>query len=160
MREAVRSVEINLPVFDVKTQIEQSDETLRTERLFARLLSFFGALALSLAGIGLYGVLAYAVAQRRQEIGVRVALGAQTRDVLRLIIGQGMSLALLGVTLGLGGAFGLTRLMQTMLYGVSPTDLLTFAIIAVVLLLAALLACWIPALRATKIDPLIALRCE
>src|SRR5262249_3614353 len=133
VREAVRSVEANLPVVDVKTQIEQSDETLRAERLFARLLSLFGALALLLAGCGLYGLLAYAVAQRTQEIGVRVALGAQTRDVLRLIIGQGMSLAALGVTLGLGGAFGLTRLMQTMLYGISPTDLLTFAVIAAVL---------------------------
>jgi len=115
---------------------------------------------LSLAGIGLYGVLAYAVAQRRQEIGVRVALGAQTRDVLRLIIGQGMSLALLGVTLGLGAAFGLTRLMRAMLYGVSPADPLTFAIIATVLLLAASLACWIPARRATRVDPLVALRHE
>jgi predicted permease len=160
VREAVRSVEANLPVVDVKTQIEQSDETLRTERLFARLFGFFGVLALLLAGIGLYGLLAYAVAQRMQEIGIRVALGAQTRDVLRLIIGQGILLAALGVTLGLGGAFGLTRLMQTMLYGVSPTDLLTFAVIAVVLLLVALLACWIPARRATKVDPLIALRCE
>jgi len=115
---------------------------------------------LSLAGIGLYGVLAYAVAQRRQEIGVRVALGAQTRDVLRLIIGQGMPLALLGVTLGLGAAFGLTRLMRAMLYGVSPADPLTFAIIVTVLLLAASLACWIPARRATRVDPLVALRHE
>ncbi len=160
VREAVRSVESNLPVFDLKTQIEQSDETMRAERLFARLLSFFGALALSLAGIGLYGVLAYAVAQRTQEIGIRVALGAQTRDVLRLIIRQGMSLALLGVALGLGVAFGLTRLMQKMLYGVSPTDPPTFAVIAVVLLLAALLACWVPARRAMKVDPMTALRQE
>jgi len=160
VREAVRNVESNLPVSNIKTQIEQSDETLRAERLFARLLGFFGALAILLAGIGLYGVLAYAVAQRTQEIGVRVALGAQTGDVLRLVISQGMFLALLGVIAGLGGAFGLTRLMQTLLYGVSPTDPLTFALIAVLLLLVALLACWIPARRATKVDPLVALRAE
>ena len=160
VREAVRNVESNLPVSNIKTQIEQSDETLRAERLFARLLGFFGALAMLLAGIGLYGVLAYAVAQRTQEIGVRVALGAQTGDVLRLVISQGMLLALLGVIAGLGGAFGLTRLMQTLLYSVSPTDPLTFAVIAVLLLLVASLACWIPARRATKVDPLIALRSE
>ncbi|QQS45492.1 MAG: ABC transporter permease [Acidobacteriota bacterium] len=160
VREAVRSVESNLPVTDVKTQIEQSDETLRTERLFARLLNFFGVLALMLAGIGLYGVLAYAVSQRTQEIGIRVALGAETCDVLRLVIGQGILLVLLGVMLGLGSAFGLTRLMQTLLYGVSPFDPLTFAAITGVLLLVALLACWLPARRATKVNPLIALRCE
>ena len=160
VREAVRRVDSSLPVFDVKTQIEQSDETLRTERLFARLLSFFGALALLLAGIGLYGVLAYAVAQRTQEIGIRVALGAQMRDVLRLVIGQGLWLACIGVTIGLGGAFGLTRLMQRLVYDVSPTDPLTFAVIAGVLLLVALLACFVPARRATKVDPLVALRYE
>jgi predicted permease len=160
VREAVRNVESNLPVSNIKTQIEQSDETLRSERLFARLLGFFGALAMLLAGVGLYGVLSYAVAQRAQEIGVRVALGAQTADVLRLVITQGMSLALPGVILGFGGAFGLTRLMQTLLYGVSPTDPLTFAVIAVLLLLVALLACWIPARRATRVDPLVALRAE
>jgi predicted permease len=159
-RESVRNVESNLPVSNIKTQIEQSDETLGAERIFARLLGFFGALAMLLAGVGLYGVLAYAVAQRTQEIGVRVALGAQTGDVLRLVIGQGMSLALLGVIAGLGGALGLTRLMRTLLYGVGPADPLTFAVIAVLLLLVALLACWIPARRAAKVDPLIALRSE
>ncbi|HKX29972.1 MAG TPA: FtsX-like permease family protein [Blastocatellia bacterium] len=99
-----------------------------------------------LAGIGLFGI--------------RIALGAQTRNVLWLIIGEGMLLAVLGVLLGLGGAFGLTRMMQTMLYGVSPTDLPTLAVITALLLLAALPACWIPARRATKVDPLMALRCE
>ncbi|HEU4389906.1 MAG TPA: FtsX-like permease family protein, partial [Blastocatellia bacterium] len=160
VREAVRRVESNLPVNDVKTQIEQSDETLRVERLYARLLTFFGALALLLAGIGLYGVLAYGVAQRTPEIGIRVALGAQSRDVLRLVIGQGILLALLGVMIGLGGAVGATRLLQSILYGVSPTDSSTFAVIAGVLVLVALLACWIPARRAARVDPLVALRYE
>jgi predicted permease len=160
VREAVGSIESNLPLFAIKTQAEQSDQSLRIERLFARLLSFFGVLALLLAGIGLYGVLAYSVAQRTPEIGIRVALGAQTRDVLKLIIGQGMLLALIGVILGLGSAYGLTRLMQTLLYGISPTDLLTFVSVAVLLLLVALLACWIPARRATKVDPISALRAE
>jgi predicted permease len=160
VREVVHGVESNLPVTDLKTQVEQSDETMRTERLSARLFSFFGALALLLAGIGLYGVLAYAVAQRTQEIGIRLALGAKRRDVLRLVTGQGILLAVLGVIIGLAGAVGSTRLLQTMLYGVRPTDPLTFAVIAGVLLLVALLACWIPARRAARVDPLVALRCE
>jgi predicted permease len=160
VREAVGNVESRLPLFAIKTQSEQSAESLRIERLFARLLSLFGVLALMLAGIGLYGVLAYSVAQRTAEIGIRVALGAQIRDVLKLVIGQGMWLAIIGVIIGLASAYGLTRLMQSLLYGISPTDLLTFAIIAVLLLLVALLACWIPARRAAKVDPMSALRAE
>ncbi len=160
IRAAVRQLDPNLPLFEFTTQNAQVETTLAQERLFARLTSFFGLLALLLASIGLYGVLAYSVAQRTREIGIRTALGAQARDVLRLIIRQGMSLALLGVSLGLGGALGLTRLMQTLLYGVSPTDPLTFAVIAAALLLVALLACWVPARRAARIDPLVALRCE
>jgi len=160
LREAVRSVDSNLPLTRIKTQVEQADQTLRMERLFARLLTFFGLLALLLAGIGLYGVMAYSVAQRTQEIGIRLALGAQGWDVLRLVIGQGMVLALIGVAVGLGGAIGLTRLMKTLLYGVSATDPLTFVVIALVLTTVALLACWIPARRAAKVDPMIALRCE
>lgn len=160
VREAIRNVESRLPLFAITTQSEQSGQSLRIERLFARLLSFFGLLALLLAGIGLYGVLAYSVAQRTPEIGIRVALGAQTRDVLKLIIGQGMWLAIIGTLIGLASAYGLTRLMQALLYGISPTDLLTFTAIAILLLLVALLACWIPARRAAKVDPMTALRTE
>jgi predicted permease len=160
VREAVRSVDSNLPLTRIKTQAEQANQTLRMERLFARLLIFFGLLALLLAGIGLYGVMAYSVAQRTQEIGIRVALGAQAADVLKLVIGQGMILAIIGVAVGIGGAIGLTRLMQTLLYGISATDPLTFAVIALVLTVVALLACYIPARRATKVDPMIALRYE
>jgi putative ABC transport system permease protein len=160
VREAVRSVDSNLPLTGIKTQAEQADQSLRMERLFARLLSFFGSLALLLAAIGLYGVMAYSVAQRTREIGIRVALGAQAGNVLRLVIGQGMVLALIGVVVGIGGAIGLTRLMKTLLYGVGATDPLTFTVIALVLTLVALLACYIPARRATKVDPMVALRYE
>jgi predicted permease len=160
VREAVRGVESNLPVFDVKTQIEQSDETLHTERLFAQLLSFFGALALMLTGIGLYGVLAYAVAQRTQEIGIRMALGARARDVLLMVMRQAIVWTLIGVTLSIAVALWVTRWLESMLYGVSATDPLTYGMIAMLLTLVALLACWIPARRATRVDPLVALRCE
>ena len=160
VREAVRSVESDLPVFEVKTQIEQSDETLRTERLFARLLSFFGALALLLAGVGLYGVLAYAVAQRKQEIGIRMALGAQARDVLFLVVRQGIAWTIIGVTLGGAVALWATRWMKSLLFNVNATDPLTFASISLLLVGVASLASYLPARRATKVDPLQSLRHE
>jgi putative ABC transport system permease protein len=124
------------------------------------LLALFSGLALLLAAVGLYGVMSYLVAQRTHEIGIRLALGAQASDVLKLIVGQGMALALLGVGLGLGAALALTRLMARLLYGVSATDPLTFAVVALLLSLIALLACYVPARRATRIDPLVALRHE
>jgi len=166
VRQAVREVDGNLPLNDIKTQIEQANETLRMERLFAKLLSIFGLLAQQLASIGLYGVMAYAVAQRTQEVGIRMALGASQRDVLKLILRQGMTLALLGVALGLAGAYSLTKYLESWmdlnsrLYGVKITDPLTYGVISVLLTLVALSACYIPALRATKVDPMVALRCE
>jgi ABC-type antimicrobial peptide transport system permease subunit len=117
-------------------------------------------MALLLGIVGLYGVIAYSVSQRRQEIGIRLALGAQTNDVLKLVLRQGASLTLLGIAIGLAGAFGLTRLMTTLLFGVSATDPLTFVLIPVLLIATALLACYFPARRATKVDPLIALHCD
>ncbi len=163
VRQAVRDVDSNLPLNDIKTQIEQADETLAMERLFAKLLSLFGLLAQQLAAIGLYGVMAYSVAQRTHEIGICMALGATRANVLQMIMKQGMVLTLIGVMLGLGGAYVLTRYLESltsMLFGVEPRDPWTFSVIAVLLTAVALLACYIPARRATKVDPLVALRYE
>jgi predicted permease len=160
IRQAMREVDGNLPLFDVKTQVEQTTEALAQERLFAALLSFFGLLALLLAALGLYGVIAHSVAQRTREIGIREALGAQPRDVLRLVIGQGMRLVAPGVLIGLAGAYGATRWIASFLYEVRAVDWPTYSLIAALLLAVALVACWIPARRAAKVDPLVALRCD
>lgn len=166
IRQAVREVDSNLPLSEVRTQIEQADETLRSERLFAKLLTLFGLLAQQLASIGLFGVMAYAVSQRTHEIGIRMALGANRGAVLKMIIRQGMTLAVLGVALGLLGAYVLTKYLESwmnfsqMLFGVKVSDPLTYGVIAVLLTVVALVACYIPARRATKVDPLVALRYE
>ncbi|HEY6401266.1 MAG TPA: FtsX-like permease family protein, partial [Blastocatellia bacterium] len=166
VRQAMREVDENLPLTDIKTQVEQADETLRMERLFAKLVTLFGLLAQLLACIGLFGVLAYSVSQRTQEIGIRMALGAAQTDVLKMIIKQGMTLAGAGVALGLGGAYALTRYLESwmrlsqMLYGVKPTDPMTYGVTAALLTLVALIACYLPARRATNVDPMVALRCE
>jgi ABC-type antimicrobial peptide transport system permease subunit len=158
IRREARSLDPNLPVFNVKTFAEQINESVSTERLVALLSSFFGFFALLLAALGLYGVMAYAVTRRTRELGIRIALGAQRRDVLRLVLKQGMKLAGLGVTLGLIVALGLTRLTKSLLFGVSATDPLTFLGTGLLLVSVALLACWIPARRATRVDPLKVLR--
>ncbi len=160
LRGAVRALDATLPVFDEKTLASHSGVSLFLDRMAVAFLGAFGLLALALAAIGLYGVMAYSVVQRTREIGIRMALGAQTNDVLKLVIGQGMTLTLTGVALGLLGAFALTRLMKNLLFGVSATDPLTFVMIASLLTAVALLACWIPARRAAKVDPMVCLRCE
>jgi len=160
VRSKVRALDGTLPLFDQETLVTHSGVALFLDRLAVIFLSVFGLLALALGALGLYGVLAYAVAQRTHEIGVRMALGAQAKDVLKLVVTQGMVLAMIGVAVGLLAAFALTRLMASLLFGVSPTDPLTFAVIALFLTAVALLACWIPARRATKVDPMVALRYE
>ena len=174
VRQSVRELDSNLPLSEFATQKSRSEQTLAQERLYANLLTFFAVLALLLAAIGLTGVLAYSVAQRTNEIGVRMALGAQTADVLRLIIWQGMKLVLLGMVVGTLGIYGVKRLFASQLfadarwkrrfadylYGLSGSDPTTLVMIAVLLALVALLACWLPARRAAQVDPLDALRHE
>jgi predicted permease len=160
VQETVRKVDRNLPVSSVVSMEQVVADTLWQQRFNLQLIGLFATLALVLAAVGLYGVMSYSVTQRTHEVGLRMALGAGQRDVLTLLVGQGMKLALLGVGVGLLIALALTRLMTNLLFGVSATDPLTFALVAVSLMLVALLACWIPARRATKVDPMIALRCE
>ena len=159
-RQAVWSVDRNQPVSNVRTMNEILAEEVAQRRIGMTLLAAFAALALALASLGIYGVLSYSVAQRRQEIGVRMALGAGRKDVMRMVLADGMRLAAAGVAVGLGVSFALTRLMAGLLFGVSASDLRTLAGVTLLLTLVALVACYIPARRATKVDPMIALRYE
>jgi predicted permease len=158
-REA-RAIDPNLPIFDVKTMEQWLSDSLARRRFAMLMLGLFASVAMLLAAVGVYGVMSYTVAQRTREIGVRVALGAQTRDVLRLVVRQGMSLAGLGVGIGLVAAIGAARLMAGLLFGVRAADPITFVAIASLLAFVALLACLLPARRATKVDPMIALHHE
>jgi len=163
IRDAMREVDKNLPLSYIRTQIQQADQTLAIERMFAKLLALFGLIAQQLAAIGLYGVMAYAVSQRTHEIGIRMALGADRRNVLMMVVRQGMTLTVIGIAIGLGVAFVLTKYLESftgMLFGVEARDPSTFAFIAALLGAVALLACLVPARRATKVDPLRALRYE
>jgi predicted permease len=163
IRQSMREVDSKLPLSNIKTQIDQADESLSMERMFAKLLTLFGVVAQLLAAIGLYGVMAYSVSQRTHEIGIRMALGANRGNVLRMVVRQGMLLTVVGVAAGLVAAFVLTKYLESltsMLFGVKPRDPITFVVIAVLLTLVALIACFVPARRATKIDPLKALRYE
>jgi putative ABC transport system permease protein len=158
LRNAVREIDQALPVYDVMAMNERLSHSMAARRFILLLVGGFAALALLLAGVGVYGVISYVVTQRTHEIGIRMALGAQSADVLRLFIKQGMAMVLLGVGLGLLGAFGLTRVMSSMLFGVVATDPMTFACVALLLSSIALLACYLPARRAARFDPWVALR--
>jgi putative ABC transport system permease protein len=160
VRNAVSEIDPAQPVFNVKTMEAVVADSVSDRRLNMLLLGIFAAVALTLAVIGIYSVMSYTVSQHTREIGIRMALGARPMDVLKLVVGQGMGLTVVGVALGVAGAFGLTRLMATLLYGVTATDPLTFVIVSALLGAVALLACCVPARRATKVDPMIALRNE
>jgi predicted permease len=160
MRREIAAVDADLPVYDLRTMNHVIAESVAQRRFTMGLLAIFAFAALGLAGLGLYGVLSYAVTQRTREIGLRMALGGRRLDALRLVVGQGMKMAILGAIAGLVVSLALTRLMKGLLFGVSESDPLTFIAVALLLMIVALAACWIPAWRATKVDPMVALRCE
>ena len=160
VRGVLRSIDANAPVYGIQTIERLLYDSHGSRRFNMFLLGSFAGVALLLASVGLFGVMAYLVSQRMREIGVRLALGAQPRDVFRLVIGRGMLLALIGVGVGLAGAFGLARFLETLLFQIKPTDALAFTVAPALLLGVALLACYIPARRAMKVDPMVALRCE
>ena len=159
-RTEVKALDRELPVFEVKTLDEYVSGAVGRPRFNALLLLLFAGVALLLTAVGIYGVISYSVTQRTREIGIRMALGAPSHDMLKLVVKQGMTLTLIGVGAGLGGALALTRLLKTLLFGVSAADPLTFSVIALLITIVAFVACWIPARRATKVDPLVALRQE
>jgi putative ABC transport system permease protein len=160
VRKAIWQVDKDQPIGAILTMDEQLSKSLTRRRFSATLLAAFGVMAVSLAAIGLYGVLAFIVAQRRREIGVRMALGAQPRDVIADVMGQGLRLAGYGVVVGIALALVVTRLLRSLLFGTSPTDVFTFAAVATLLVAIAAAASLVPALRASRVDPLIALRDE
>jgi putative ABC transport system permease protein len=160
VRQRIWSIDKDQPVEDVRIMEERIAGYAAPRRFYTLLLGTFAGLAVALAAVGIYGVISYSVSQRHHEIGIRVALGAERRDVLRLVVGKGMILALIGVSVGLIAALGLTRFLANLLYGVKSTDPATFIAVAALLMTTALLASYLPARRATRVDPMVALRYE
>jgi len=160
IKREIAALDPTLALSQISSMEEITARSIATERFNMLLVGLFAALGMLLAAVGIYGVISYSVEQRSNEIGLRIALGAQTFDVIRLILKQGLALTSLGAAIGLAAAYGLTRLMKSLLFGVSATDPLTFVVIALLFVAVAMLACWIPARRATKVDPLVALRSE
>ena len=158
VREVVKGVDPEQSIFDVRTMEQWMERSLEVRRAPMTLLAIFGAVALLLSAVGIYGVLAYAVTQRVREFGIRQALGADQRSILSLVLGQGLKRVALGLVLGIVGALGLSRYLESMLFGVTPADSAVFVVVTVVLFAVAMLACYIPARRATRIDPMVALR--
>ncbi len=160
VREVVRSLDRDLPILKMETMRQIVADSLSQPEMLAWFLASFAAFALMLAAIGIYGIISYSVSQRTHEIGTRMALGAQKNDVLRMVVGQGVKLALIGLVIGIAGALALTRFLTSLLYGVTPNDPLTYFIVTTILVFVALLSCYIPARRASKVDPMVALRHE
>ncbi len=160
VQNAIRGVDPDLPIYSVQTMAARVDESLARRRFSVLLLTLFAGLALALAAIGIYGVMAYMVSQGTREIGIRMALGATPRNILNLVVRQAMTLALFGVVIGLSGAFALSRLLQNLLFSVRATDAATFAAVPLVLIVVAFVATYVPARRAARIDPMISLRCD
>jgi ABC-type antimicrobial peptide transport system permease subunit len=160
VRRELAALDASLPLSDVKTMEQVIYERRSPKEVMMWMLGIFGVMALAMAAVGTYAVMAYSVAERTRELGVRIALGAQSADILKLVLRRGLSLTLLGIGLGFAFALALTRALAQLLYGVTATDALTFAGVAALLATVALLACWIPARRATRVDPIIALRSE
>jgi putative ABC transport system permease protein len=160
IRGKVLALDSELPLQRVAALDRMLANSIRQQRFTSIVLSVFAGVALLLAAAGLYGVISYSVAQRTHELGIRVALGAQVKDVMQLVLRQGMTYVIAGEVIGIMGAFALTRLLGGLLFGVTPTDAVTFIAVTAVLTVVALLACYIPARRATKVDPLVALRYE
>jgi putative ABC transport system permease protein len=160
VRGAVQAIDKDQPVTRIRTMEELVAGSVAQRRFNMLLLAVLAGLALLMAAVGIYGVISYSVEQRTHEIGLRVALGAQPRDVLKLVVKRGMALTLIGVAFGLAVSFALTRLIESLLFGVSTTDAATFVLMPLLLVAVALLACYLPARRATKVDPMVALRCQ
>jgi putative ABC transport system permease protein len=160
LRSRIRAVDKYAPATRIRTLEQVVSDSVAQPRFYTLLFALFAAVAMILAAIGLYGVMSYSVSQRTREIGIRLSLGAEPQRIWRMVIGQGLILILIGVGIGLASAFALTRLMATLLFEVTPTDAMTYAIVSVGLLFVALLACYIPARRAAKVDPMVALRYE
>jgi putative ABC transport system permease protein len=160
VRNAVLAIDPNQPISDVKTLAQRVNEVAAVSRSLMLLFSAFALLALVLGAVGIYGIISYSVTQRTHEIGIRMALGARAGNVLSLIMKNGLALVLTGIVIGVGGAFALTRFLTTLLFGVTPTDSVTFVVVSFVFFVIAIIASLIPAVRATRVDPLVALRYE